>query len=300
LSGYRALKGGRDMCPRVSRWSGIILALLFLVAAAAGQQKEPNSGQPRLEEILARCAEYCRKLENSVLDFVCQETIREEIYQPSFVKVRYGGITEREAGLDIANKRVARNEFVYDYQLIRKEGETLESRTLVRENGRKKEEKNAQLKTSGYTFKNIIFGPVVLLGEAWQSKHDYEILREEAVLGKRTVVIKVTPKPNEWLGYLYGTVWVGKEDSAILKIEWSQESIGNYRQVELSALNLGLQPDIVLSGDYSYEKNGIRFPSAFSIIEAYRYAPKSKFTLYKLAATFTAYKFFTVETEVKY
>jgi hypothetical protein len=279
----------------------VFLALLFmLVARAAGQQEKPSSIQPQLKPILARCADYCRKLENSVLDFICLETIREEIYQPSVVEVRYGGITERAAGLHLANKRVAQNEFVYDYQLIRKEGETLESRTLVSENGRKKEEKNAQLKTSGYTFQNIIFGPVVLLGKAWQPKHDYEVLREETVLGKRAVVIKVTPKPNEWLGYLYGTVWVGKEDSAILRIEWSPESIGNYRQAELSALNLGLQPDIILSGDYSYEKNGIRFPSAFSIIEAYRYAPKCEFTLYKLAAAFTAYKFFTVETEVKY
>ena len=110
----------------------------------------------------------------------------------------------------------------------------------------------------------------------------------------------MTPKPGEWLGYLYGTVWVGQEDSAILKIEWAQESIGNYGELELSALNLGIKPDIILSGDYSYQKNGIRFPSAFSVSVACRYAHEREITLYKLAVAFTAYKFFTVETEVKY
>lgn len=283
------------------RWSsGMIVVSLFSIAGAAGQQNKPPAvDQPELATILAHCADYCRKLENSVLDFICQETIREEIFRPSIIQVEMGKLA-RDRGQVIVSKRVARNEFAYDYQLIRKEGETSERRTLVRENGRKTDEKDAQLKTSGCTYKNIIFSPIVLLGERWQPKHDYKVLREENALGKRALVIQVTPKPGEWLGYLYGTVWVGQEDSAILKIEWAQESIGNYGELELSALNLGIKPDIILSGDYSYQKNGIRFPSAFSVSVACRYAHEREITLYKLAVAFTAYKFFTVETEVKY
>ncbi len=81
------------------------------------------------------------------------------------------------------------------------------------------------------------------------------------------------PQTGRWLGYLYGTVWVAQEDSAILKIEWAQEYIGNYGELELAALNLGIKPDIILCGDYSYQKNGIRFPSAFSVSVACRYTP---------------------------
>lgn len=287
---------------RIFRWSsGMIVVSLFSIAGTAGQHDKPSAvDHPELAEILAHCADYCRKLENAVLDFICQEKIREEIFRPSIIEVEMRNKFVRERDQAIVSKRVARNEFVYDYQLIRKEGETSERRTLVRENGRNADEKNAQLKTSGCTYKNIIFSPIVLLGEKWQPKHDYKVLREESALGKRALVIQVTPKPDEWLGYLYGTVWVAQEDSAILKIEWAQESIGNYGELELSALNLGIKPDIILSGDYNYQKNGIRFPSAFSVSVACRYAPKTEITLYKLAVAFTAYKFFTVETEVKY
>ncbi len=286
---------------RTFRWlSGMIVVSLLSIAGTAGQHDKPSAvDHPELPAILARCADYCRKLENAVLDFICQEKIQEEIFRPSITEVKMGNRVG-EKDLAIVSKRVARNEFVYDYQLIRKEGETSERRTLVLENGRKTDEKNAQLKTSGCTYKNIIFSPIILLGEKWQPKHDYKVLREENALGKRALVIQVTPKPGEWLGYLYGTVWVGQADSAILKIEWAQESIGNYSELELSALNLGVKPDIILSGDYNYQKNGIRFPSAFSVSVACRYTPKRVTTLYKLAVGYTAYKFFTVETEVKY
>ena len=285
----------------IFRWlSGIITVSLLSIAGAAGQHDNSTAvDHPELAEILARCADYCRKLENAVLDFICQEKIREEIFRPSTIQVEMGKLA-RDKGQTIVSKRVARNEFVYDYQLIRKEGETSERRTLVLENGRKTDEKNAPLKTSGCTYENIIFSPIVLLGEKWQPKHDYKVLREENALGKRALVIQVTPKPGEWLGYLYGTVWVGQDDSAILKIEWAQESIGNYGELELSAMNLGLKPDIILSGDYNLQKNGIRFPSAFSVSVACRYAHEREITLYKLAVALTAYKFFTVETEVKY
>jgi hypothetical protein len=286
----------------IFRWlSGMITVSLLSLAGAAGQHDNSTAvDQPELAGILAHCADYCRKLENAVLDFICQEKIREEIFRPSIIEVETRNKFTQEKNQAIVSQRVARNEFVYDYQLIRKEGETSERRNLVLENGRKTDEKNAQLKTSGCTYENIIFSPIVLLGEKWQPKHDYKVLREENVLGKRALVIQVTPKPDEWLGYLYGTVWVAQEDSAILKIEWAQESIGNYGEFELAALNLGIKPDIILSGDYSYQKNGIRFPSAFSVSVACRFTPKRETTLYKLAVAFAAYKFFTVETEVKY
>ncbi len=232
---------------RIFRWSsGIIVVSLFSIAGTAGQHdKPPAVDHPELAEILAHCADYCRRLENAVLDFICQEKIREEIFRPSIIEVDSRSKLARERDQAIVSQRVARNEFVYDYQLIQKEGETSERRTLVSDNGRQTDEKGtAQLKTSGCTYKNIIFSPIVLLGENGGTKHDYKVLREETVLRKRALVIQVTPEPGEWLGYLYGTVWVGQEDSAILKIEWTQEvSIGNYGELELSALNLGIKPE---------------------------------------------------------
>ena len=281
------------------------LWLVFLVGLGTGhlfsglQKAKPSKGAPELAVILEKCAAYCENLENSALYFVCTETMRDEVFEPRLQKAiwAYSGRAPRQ---EIVGKRTAKNEFVYDYQLVRKNGRMAESRTLLSENGRKKQERNAELKTSGYRYKNIVFGPVVLLGRQWQSQQHYEIIGEEKVQGKRAVVIRVTPKPGKWLGYLFGTIWVGKADSSILRIEWSQESVENYRPFQAYADKLGLKPDIVLTGEYGYEKNGIRFPSKFSIREAFRYRPDREFSSYKLAVDFSAYRFFTVETEVAY
>jgi hypothetical protein len=283
---------------------------IFLVGLWAGylfsgsQKAKTSKGAPELAVILERCAAYCEKLENSALYFVCTETMRDEVFEPRLQKtpeINPGRLSSgRVLRQEIVGKRTAKNDFVYDYQLVRNNGRMDESRTLLSENGRKKQERNAQLKTSGYRYKNIVFGPVVLLGRPWQSQQNYEIIGEEKVQGTKTVVIRVTPKPGKWLGYLFGTIWVGKADSSILRIEWSQESVENYRPFQAFADKLGLKPDIVLTGEYGYEKNGIRFPSKFSIREAFRYRPDREFSSYKLTVDFSAYRFFTVETEVAY
>ena len=76
----------------IFRWSsGMIVVSLFSIAGTAGQHDKPSAvDHPELAEILARCADYCRKLENSVLDFICQEKIREEIFRPSIIQVEMG------------------------------------------------------------------------------------------------------------------------------------------------------------------------------------------------------------------
>jgi hypothetical protein len=56
----------------------------------------------------------------------------------------------------------------------------------------------------------------------------------------------------------------------------------------------------VLTGEYGFENKGIRFPSEFSIRETRSYAQGSKVPSYALNVDYSAYKFFTVETEVKY
>ena len=279
---------------------GLCCASRLLSAPQKAQRPaDPN----QLATILDRCGNYCERLENSVLNFICVETIREEIFKPKVSEVYYSPYNFNSFR-EIVDKRTAKNDFVYDYQLIRKAGKDEELRTLLLENGEKKREPNAKLKTSGFSFENIVFGPIVLLSRGWQPKHDYEILGEEEFLGKRAVVIKATPKPGEWHGYLFGKIWVGRDDFSILRIEWAQESIENFGSLREVASNLKLEPDIVLAGEYGCEKNGIRFPSRFTIREAYIYAhPRGQareFSYYKLNVVMSAYKFFTVETEVKY
>ncbi len=262
----------------------LISAIIFIVLSSQIYSQRANSNstnQVELDTILKKCADYCENLDNVVLFFVCQEKIKEEIR------------------LSTHTAKKERNVYVYDYQLIRKENEINERRILLEENGQKKHEKNAQLKTKIFTFKNIIFGPIDLLSEHWQQYYNYRIVKEEKLKGEKSIVIEAIPKSSFKLDYLYGKIWVRKNDFSILKIEWKQQSIKNYEIVEKTAREIGAEPQIALIAEYGFEKNGIRFPSKLFIQEAFSSLGRRIFTRCKYTVIYDGYKFFTVETDRK-
>lgn len=194
-----------------------------------------------------------------------------------------------------------KNEYTYDYQLIRKPHKIKERRTLIKENGQEKHEKNAPLKTKRFKHKNIIFGPIGLLSSYRQQYHHYEILDEDTILGRETIVIKAVPKSPAASRHLYGRIWVDKKKFSILKIEWNQNSIENFDALEETARKLHAEPRITIVGEYMFEKNGVRFPSQYLLIEEYK--SKTRKIIYKkseLGILYKDYKFFTVEVETKY
>ena len=114
------------------------------------------------------------------------------------------------------------------------------------------------------------------------------------------IVIQATPIPNMKTSNLYGRIWVREDDFSIVKIEWEQESIQNYELIEEFAKKLLAKPALEFLAEYAFEKNGIRFPSKCTITEAYQRKREGRFTRSKTTITYKDYKFFTVETEVKY
>ena len=66
------------------------------------------------------------------------------------------------------------------------------------------------------------------------------------------------------------------------------------------AESLRLTPEITLIAEYAFEKNGIRFPSRYQIIEAYRDRRQARIMFSRTTVEYEDYQFFTVETEVKY
>lgn len=258
----------------------------------------PSTDEEKLKIILAKCGEYCEKLANVSLDFVCNERITEELYQQVFVSTVSGG--QSQVSFSAPGTRLAeKNIYVYDYQLIRKGKELSERRNLTEENGKRKEEKDAELKTLVFRHKNIIFGPIGVLSKHWQQYHDYRLLEDDALEGEKTYVIEAVPKRGYKLGHLSGKIWVRKSDYSILKVEWSQQGIENYDKIEALAKSLKAEPRLALVSEYGFEKNGIRFPSRYSIDETYLRRGR-KYVVSKTSVAYKDYKFFTVDTEVKY
>ncbi len=60
------------------------------------------------------------------------------------------------------------------------------------------------------------------------------------------------------------------------------------------------EPRITAYSEYGFEKNGLRFPSRNFTQQAYIRKDRSKFVNAEISIAYKGYKFFTVETAVKY
>ncbi len=249
-----------------------------------------NNTQSELNEILKKCAEYCQKLENSSLYYICAEEIKERIFYSSRPMM----------GILRHTRFFKENTYIYDYQLIRKDKKINERRILIKENGKKKNVKNAQLKTKRFYHKHVIFGPVGLLGGEQQRNFDYKILKEVSFKGEKAIILEAIPKFPNKLETLYGRIWTRKKDFSVLKIEWNQESMRNFKEIEKIAKSLNAKPHITFISEYGFEKNKIRFPNKYSVKEAYLHLTKGTFVRSLTTVTYSSYKFFTVETDVIY
>ncbi len=276
-------------------------------AKPAAKPAEPMN-EARGAEVMAllkKSAAYCRKLENAALNFTCIEDVVELFFGAG---TSIGGLIENMSADDLlalkernAPKPGQRSwEWTYDFQLIRKDGTTQEKRTLVMENGKKRKEENAELQTTRFFHRNVLLGPIGLLSERAQLNHSYRFVKESQVGGETIVVIEATPRERTGAS-LFGRAWIRERDGAVVRIEWEPSSMENYTVIKKLALQIHLIPQITFASEYGFEKNGLRFPNVYEVIEAYNGLRTSwKNVLTKTTVTYKDYKFFQVETAVDF
>ncbi|MBP1769951.1 MAG: Outer rane lipoprotein-sorting protein [Candidatus Aminicenantes bacterium] len=291
-----SLSSSRRLRSRIGRRLGLSLLALLAVSGPAGPAPRDPQADPTAEllaRILEKTEAYCRRLGRVSLDFVCRERIDERQYDPP--RLIGAALTSG------ATKHVTRVSLEYDYQLIRKGDDIEEKRTLLKEDSRPRNEPDAVLKTKLYKHKYLVFGPGGLLSEFWQPKHAYTFLGEEAVDGDESYLIEASPKEPGEPGLVYGKAWIRKKDFAIVKIEWDQRALGNFDKMRQMAEAIGHQaePRVSVVGFYGVEKNGIRFPDRLVIHEDYR-STRGTHRVSEVTVRYEAYRFFVVETEVRY
>jgi len=283
---------------------------VFVAWASFGPLAGPAGGQDpaadqRLAQLLAKAKSYCLRLETAALDFTCIEMIEERTYamrlEAPDVVVPNTSVGGTGVGYSYKPAKMPyyENTYVYDYQFVRKGSRKAENRVLIEENGRKKKNKDAVLTTSTVRVENALFGPIGLLGADFQDLHEYKIVGEETEKGKKVLVIEATLKNSLDRVHCTGRIWVREDDASILKIAWDQTSVGNFEIIRKTAEDMNAEPRLTSVTEYGQEKNGLRFPSKDTTEEGYlkhgRVQVRSLTTiLYK------DYKFFTVETQVKY
>ena len=261
--------------------------------------------QSQLPALLAKAAEYCRKLENSAFDFVCREEIAETI-DPALDVAKYIPPSTSEwteylgPGITISTVRKIKHRFVYDYQCIRAGRTIREMRTQLEENGKKKVVPNAELKTSIVVFGTALLGPIGLFGKRFQPDYDFALTGEDKIGKTKVLVVDAKPKPGAPpTRNLYGKAWIDPATGNILRIEWSESRVGRFDVFEKRGQLYKRKPRLIIRSEFSAEKNGIRFPSRLSVEEAYLKESGKAFIRSRTEVVYKDFKFFTVSYDVR-
>jgi TonB family protein len=275
-----------------------------------------TSVQEKLGKILEQCAEYCRKLGGAALDFVCEETIKEIQYN-----IRAESIAEQKKHWYRIVKRTKKavigvmwgsqqlwdpwgtekNQYVCDYQLIRKGDLIKEQRIVLEENGRRITDQKKLLEEKRFSMLRPLFAAARLLSKDRQSLFNYRILEEERVQGKEAYVIEAVPKFKDVGELEYAKIWVDKMNFQINKTEIEGVPIEGYEKILKEATQLNIKPEFKITHHYQIEKKGILFSSSSKVRIAYPpLKPMQRFLhrmRLKIDMTYDKFKFFTVETE---
>ncbi len=283
----------------------LIFFLIFTIFSIQIYSQTDNSftsNQEELEIILEKCAEYCERVKSIALFYVCREEIQDKInyYLVSdFMRVSPLGSIREEVRKGPKLERIRNNSFIYDYQLIKEEEKLLEKRTLLEKNNRKRRKKNAQLEVR-LSSEYLVYGPVGFLSQYWQDYFYYEIIGQERINNILATVIKATPNPNNEDNRNFAQLWINEEDGSILQIEWQPESIIDHKGNLINLQALDFEVNVEWRVTYGVEKNGVRFPDQQHIQEFLVSEEGEKFLQNEIFILYNNYKFFIVETEIKY
>jgi hypothetical protein len=202
--------------------------------------------------LLQRAAAYSESLRHAAFRFICRETVSEDVLG-------------REAGSQSYQR--LRNTWLYEYQVVVREGKVTENRVLLRKNKTKKRVENAALETR---FRSLYsaFLPATLFAADKQPAFFYNLEKHEKMNGRQVARLAVEPRPGfEELGA--GTAWVDEETGAVLKIELAQRAIQGIEAAEKRAQKSGARLLVSDVHYYEVERDGIWLPSRTSISEHY-------------------------------
>jgi hypothetical protein len=267
-----------------------------LLKPCLAQEHNIRIPNPRLITILNWAGEYCGRLENTALDFVCIEDIRERIDNSKEINAYYF-----DGSWQLNKQLIEKHHYVYDYQFIRSGYRKVEKRRLIEEDGVKKDIDNVRdTATRMFSFRNVFFSAVNLLAENRQMYFDYRVAGEEDFDGEQALILEAVPLREAEERISGGRIWIKKDDFALLRIDWDSGNLADSWVIQKTAKFVKGEPVITQSVVFGIEKNGVRFPSRFSIEESYVRKKGKTYTKSRTMVEYKNYMFFTVETEVKY
>ncbi len=297
---------------RLGRTLGLSLLALLAVSGPAGPAPRDPQADPAAEllaRILEKTEAYCRRLGRVSLDFVCRERIDERQYDPP--RLISAALTSG------AVKHVTRVSLEYDYQLIRKGDVIEEKRTLLKEGDKPAgNEPGAVLKTklykhrvpglrAGRAAQRILAAEAHLRLSRRRDRRRRQSLRDRSLSGGTRGArsgYRGFSGGAPGTGIVYGKAWIRKKG-----FRHRQDRVGPALARELTTRSCRWpRPSATRpsrrspsSAITAIEKNGIRFPDRLVIREDYR-STRGTYRVSEATVRYEAYRFFVVETEVRY
>ena len=252
-----------------------------------------------MRSILQKTASYCERLKGLALHFVCEEKIEEKTatFKRSFLLRRGPQKAGYKPAEDLRVDKITKKTYLYDYQMVKKGDDFKERRNLLAENGKRKNEQDAELKTTRMSSQFLVFGPVGFLSRYWQDYFRYQIIAAENIGGREAVVITAVPKEPREENNSFGKIWVDAADASILMIEWEPQSIAGLAETVESPAG-ELRRKITWTVFYDIVYKGVRFPGRQVIKEVYITKNDQEHLKYEATYSYEKYRYFVVETEV--
>ncbi len=253
----------------------ILCSILVFLFPNCGSSPRPFLNEDDsniLKTILIKASDYCTQLNESSVSFACRETIKEKRSyslpqeNPKFRPDLW--LSRNNLPVGQMSKK-GKNVFVFVFRFTRKDYHIEESRTLLEENGLKKHEEDAHIKTKYYSYEDVFFKPIFFFGESFQDDYEFKLIKEDNYKGEKAYIIRAAPLSSQISNISYGKIWISQFDLSILKMEWEQTSLQNYGEAVIIANSFHALPSFQLSIEFDYKHNGIRFPSSFSFKELY-------------------------------
>ena len=277
------------------------------------QQSKESIKNIELDRLLMGAADYCEKLKQAAFHYLCIENIvenqwpltyREDVQDdvtadpghPLFIKPI--GSVERET---IDRTKIYKNQFNYRLKKIRDQV---------------KEERDAAAgfididqvrKNFRFFSSKAVFGPITLLDTERQNNYHFRLLGTQELKGRSAAIIEAFPKNKQDALFIYGKIWIDREDFSILQIKANPNSILGYDKLAKLAEQLNTRVFLSLETEFFEIRDGIRFPTQIHFEESYKGGPfiskyqgSRKWTRTDTLITYSDYLFFKVDMDVVY
>jgi hypothetical protein len=278
--------------------------MFFLMNNILVKAHSRENNEMDLNRILTHTADYCEKVKKMALHYVCKEEIfiKKYFYREKEVLKRIPGASTTALTTKLEVKGSRKVSFIYDYQLIRKFGEMTEQRKLLVIDGKNKKKESNQLTNIRlkYFSKYVVYGPVGFLSKFWQNYFDYEIIGKDSIKGKKAIIIQAYPNTARQENYNIARIWINYIDYSIMRIEWEPLSIQDYEEEIVRFPTGEYKKTIIWNVIYGIEEKGVRFPNKQTIHEIFINEKNEKIIQEEIIFHYTDYKFFIVETDVRF